>query len=81
VSTVLDVLAELDLSAIPRLTVYNKVDRLEALERGAVERAARGAPLVSALDRESLRPLIAAVASELGSKWEASARGPDLSPA
>jgi GTP-binding protein HflX len=81
VATVLDVLEELGLSALPRLRVYNKIDRLEPLERGAVERAARGALVVSALDRESLRPLFAAIASELRGKWEASARGPDLSPA
>ena len=80
VATVLGVLEELDLSEIPRLFVYNKVDLLEPGELRAIARARPGCVLVSATRRETMRPLIERIAQELAAKWEASAKGPSLQP-
>jgi GTP-binding protein HflX len=80
VRTVLDVLEELDLLALPRLLVFNKIDALEPLQLRLLERSHRDAVFVSARRRETMRPLIERIARELAAKWEASARGPRLEP-
>lgn len=78
--TVLAVLEELDLAEIERVLVFSKVDLLEPTERWALERSYRDAAFVSAVARETTRPLIERIARELASKWEASSKGPSLSP-
>ncbi len=80
VRAVVDLLAELDLLALPRLIVFNKIDRLEPLAVLTLRRSHPDAAFVSAVDRDTARPLIERIARELADKWEASARGPSLAP-
>jgi GTP-binding protein HflX len=76
IRTTEELLEELDLAGIPRLLVFNKVDRIEPLEGQILTRRHRGAILVSATDRESTRPLLAAIAERLADRWERSAKTP-----
>jgi GTP-binding protein HflX len=78
--TVIDVLEELDLSALPRLLVFNKIDLVDPMEARRLERIHPDASLVSATHRESTRPLLERIARELADKWEQSAKGPTVSP-
>ncbi|MGA7120614.1 MAG: GTPase HflX [Polyangiaceae bacterium] len=78
--TVVDVLEELNLLALPRLLVFNKVDLIEPGDRRRLERTCPEAVLVRATHRETMRPLIEHIARELADKWEESARGPVVSP-
>ncbi len=78
--TVVDVLEELNLLALPRVLVFNKVDLIEPGERRRLERTRPEAVLVSATHRETMRPLIERIARELADKWEESAKGPVVSP-
>jgi GTPase len=78
--TVLSVLEELDLADIDRVLVFTKVDLLEPPERWALERSHRDAAFVCGISRETTRPLIDRIARELATKWEASSKGPSLSP-
>ncbi|MCL2448503.1 MAG: GTPase HflX [Polyangiaceae bacterium] len=78
--TVDEVLGELGLWGIPRLLVFNKIDRLGPLDRRILERSHPVAVLVQATGRDTMRPLIDRIARELAGKWEASARGPELVP-
>ena len=80
VRTVLEVLEELELSAIPRLLVYNKIDLTDASELRMLERTHREAAFVSAVRRETTRPLIERIAKELAEKWDRSAKGPSVEP-
>ena len=80
VRTVVDVLEDLELSDLPRLVVYNKIDRLEPGQLRLLERSEPGAAFVSATQRESTRPLIERIARELADKWDRSARGPSVEP-
>jgi GTP-binding protein HflX len=80
VRTVVRVLEELELSEIPRLLVYNKIDLAEAADLRMLEREHPDAVLVSATQRETTRPLIARIAIELADKWQRAARGPDVEP-
>ncbi len=69
-------LDDLGLDEIPRIVVYNKID---LLERGAARTLGRLAPhavLVSAVQRETTRGLVDAIASLLAERWEKSARVP-----
>ncbi|MBI4953967.1 MAG: GTPase HflX [Myxococcales bacterium] len=69
IETTEQLLQELELHLIPRLVVFNKADRLAP---GAAEGLARGRPdavLVSALDRETTRPLLALLAERLQKRW------------
>lgn len=79
--TVLAVLDELELREIDRVLVFNKIDLLEPTERWVLERSHPEAAFVSAVSRETTRLLIERIARELASKWEASSKGPNLSPA
>jgi GTP-binding protein HflX len=81
VRTVVSLLEELDLLGIPRLLVFNKVDRLSALSRRVLERSHPQAVLVSANGRDTVRGLIDRIAHELAGKWDASAKGPQVAPA
>jgi hypothetical protein len=66
---------------VPRSLVYNKVDLVDASELRLLERDHPNAILVSAKQRETVRPLIDRIARELAEKWEKSAKGPRVSPA
>jgi GTP-binding protein HflX len=78
--TVLTVLEELELAAIPRLLVLNKIDLAEPAELRLLGRTHPDAVLVSATHRETMRPLIERIARELAEKWEQSAKGPSVAP-
>jgi GTP-binding protein HflX len=78
IATTLKVLTELELSDIPRVLVYNKVDLLEPAEAMRVGRGEPDAVRVSATHRDTSRPLLGRIAEILASKWDASARVPDL---
>jgi GTP-binding protein HflX len=80
VRTVLKVLDDLELSTLPRLLVYNKVDLLEAMDRRVLERTHPDAAFVCATKRETTRPLIERIARELADKWDRSAKGPNVEP-
>jgi GTP-binding protein HflX len=71
------VLEELELEAIPRITVYNKADLLEPGEGAQLLRGAHDAVLLSATDRETTRGLIDAIAQKLAARWEEAASVPD----
>jgi GTP-binding protein HflX len=78
--TVHEVLEELELSEIPRLLVYNKIDLVEPSELRMLERTQPAAAFVSAVRRETTRPLIERIARELAEKWDRSAKGPSVEP-
>ncbi len=83
VRTVLDVLEDLELSEIPRLLVYNKIDLVGPRELRALERSSAaypGAVFTSATMRETTRPLIDRIARELANKWKLSSKGPSVEP-
>jgi len=80
VRTVHEVLDELELSEIPRLLVYNKIDLVEPSELRMLERTQPAAAFVSAVRRETTRPLIERIARELAEKWDRSAKGPSVEP-
>ncbi|MCC6214746.1 MAG: GTPase HflX [Polyangiaceae bacterium] len=63
-ATTRSILDELGLAAVPRLTVYNKIDRLEPAERDALGHRA-GVLAVAAADRGSLGALLAAIAARV----------------
>jgi len=60
-------LRDLDLNWIPRVTVFNKIDRLSDSQHGHNLAQGFGGIAVSALDRKSLRPLVETVESII---WE-----------
>jgi GTP-binding protein HflX len=74
------VLSDLSLENIPCITVYNKTDLLEPLEKQLLLRSEPDAVLLSANDRASTKPLLARIAKDLEERWDASAKGPVLSP-
>jgi GTP-binding protein HflX len=78
--TVLALPEELALAELPRLLVYNKVDRVDRPELRALARGRPDAVFASATHRETIRPLIERVAHELKDKWEQSAKGPSVTP-
>ena len=80
VRTVHEVLEELELSEIPRLLVYNKIDLVDPSELRMLERTQPAAAFVSAVRRETTRPLIERIARELAEKWDRSAKGPSVEP-
>ena len=73
IATTEDLLAELGLADIPRIMVYNKVDRLDA---GTARRLTLGRTdvvLVSATRRETTGPLLERIAERLKSRWDEAA--------
>jgi GTP-binding protein HflX len=73
------VLAELELLSKPRLLVFNKVDRLDPLVAENLCRI-HGALGVSALTRDTLRPLLAEVEARVWRSPVAAERAPDWMP-
>lgn len=80
IETTISVLEELGLAEIPRVLVFNKVELLSALDRAILQRKYPEAVLLSAVDRESTRPLLSRLASELRERWDQSARMPAATP-
>jgi GTP-binding protein HflX len=80
IRTVLQVLEDLELLEIPRLLVWNKIDLAEPRDLRMIERTHPGSALVSALHRDTTRPLIERIARELADKWDRSAKGPAVQP-
>ncbi len=80
VRTVVQVLEDLHLDAIPRLVVYSKIDAIAPLALRALRREDPGAEFVTATLRETTRPLLDRIAGELAEKWSASAKGPSVEP-
>jgi GTPase len=70
------VLEELELSEIPSVVVFNKIELLTPIDRKILQKRYPEAILLSALDRESTRPLLSRLASELAERWDQSARVP-----
>ena len=73
-------LEELELDEIPRILVYNKADLLEPGEAKRLTRRMHDAVVVSAVDRETTRDLLALIAQRLAERWEKSAKVPPLDP-
>ncbi len=76
IATTLKVLEELELADVTRVLVYNKADLLDDLPAKAIARSHPEAVVVSATDRESLRPLIDRIARELAYRWDLAAKTP-----
>ncbi len=76
IRTTEELLAELELSDIPRILVFNKSDLVTPGEARALVRGYRGAALVSATHRETTRELLAQIASALAERWDHSAKPP-----
>lgn len=64
IATTGKLLEELELTHIPRLRVYNKVDQIEPIQRQAFEREP-GAITISALRKDSVDRLLALIEAEL----------------
>ena len=77
-TTTLELLEELSLDEIPRLTVYNKADLLEPGAARLLTRTMFDAVVLTATDRETTRGLIAAIAAKLAERWEESANVPEV---
>ena len=69
-------LAELELGAIPRILVFNKVDLCDNLLARRLVLGRRDAAAVSATDRESTRHLLGMIASRLEERWTQAATVP-----
>lgn len=78
IATTEKVLEDLELDDIPRVMVFNKIELLEKLEQRILQKKHPDAVLVSALDRETTRPLVERIARELAERWDASAKTPHV---
>ena len=76
IATTEKLIADLGLSEIPRLLVFNKADLIEPLEGEGLARHHPEALLVSATSRETTRALLDRIATLLAQRWEASALVP-----
>ncbi len=76
IDTTLALLEELKLAEIPRVLVFNKVELLTPIDRKILQKQYPDAILLSAFDRESTRPLLKRLATELAERWDQSAKMP-----
>lgn len=76
IETTLQLLDDLKLESVPGVLVYNKWDRLAFGQKALRKGQQPNAIAVSALDRESLIPLIDAIAEALAERWERAATVP-----
>ncbi|MBK8943399.1 MAG: GTPase HflX [Polyangiaceae bacterium] len=79
IRTTEELLAELDLAEIPRILVFNKVDRLEPDQRRQLSLRHGDVVLVSAIEPVSTKPLLEKMAAMLAGKWAESALYPAYS--
>ena len=78
--TTADVLQELGLAEIPRVVVFNKIELLSKIDAKILQKKYPDGCQVSALDRESMRPLLHRLAVELAERWDQSAKMPAAAP-
>lgn len=74
-------LTELELIQIPRILVFNKVDRLSRDEVRWLSQGHRDAVLLSATKRETTRPLLEKIAERLKTRWDEAAMVPSYAVA
>lgn len=74
------VLEELELSEIPRIVVYNKIDLLEDFDAKLLAKTHPDAVLLTAIRRETTRALLARIAEVLAERWDKSAKTPTAPP-
>jgi len=70
-------LTELHLEEIPRIVVFNKADELAPIAQKLLQKKYPGALVISAVQRETTRPLLERVASDLAERWTESALTPE----
>ena len=78
--TTMNVLSDLGLNEIPIVTVFNKTDLLDPLKKKLLSRSHPDAIVLAANDRATMKPLLKRIAKDLQERWDASAKGPPLSP-
>lgn len=74
-----ELLERLDLLSVPKLMVYNKIDRLEPSEVLALRRRFPNALLVAATQRETTRELLTRIAAKLKERWKRAELAPPQS--
>ena len=62
-------LQELELTRIPRIVVFNKIDQLDPAALRALRAAHKGAVFLSATDRTTTLGLLDVIAAELAGRW------------
>jgi GTP-binding protein HflX len=80
IATTEAVLEELELSKIPRVIVFNKIELLTKIDAKILAKKYPESVQVSAMQRESMRPLIKRVSVELAERWDRSANYPEPLP-
>lgn len=80
IETTEKVLSDLKLEDIPRVLVWNKADALTPFEQGLMRKQYPESVVLSALDRDTTRPLVERIAIELAERWEQSAKMPSAPP-
>lgn len=78
--TTTKILAELGLDEIPRVVVFNKADMLAPFASKLLQKKYPNAVVLSAVERETTRPLLARIARELAERWDDSAKTPEPIP-
>jgi GTP-binding protein HflX len=78
--TTTKLLTELGLDAIPRVVVFNKADMLAPFASKLLQKKHPNAVVLSAIERETTRPLLERIARELGDRWDYSASTPEALP-
>jgi GTPase len=76
IETTESLLTDLDLISIPRILVFNKIDRIDKGEARRLLLGHRGAIALSATSRESTRPLLLAISERLKDRWTQAATVP-----
>ncbi len=71
------VLEELDLDELPRVLVFNKADLVGGFAGKLLAKKHPDAIVVSAMERETTRPLLARIARDLAERWAESAMTPE----
>ena len=72
-----ELLEELDLDEIPRILVFNKGDLVGPFAQKLLSKKYVDSVVLSAVERESTRPLLQRIAKDLAERWEESAKTPD----
>jgi GTP-binding protein HflX len=73
-------LRELELDGLPRVTVFNKSDALAPIAVKLLQKKYPSAVVLSAIDRETTRPLLERIKAELAERWDESAKVPEPLP-
>ncbi|NUP09508.1 MAG: GTPase HflX [Polyangiaceae bacterium] len=79
IRTTEELLAELDLASIPRILVYNKIDRVDPDRRRQLSLRRGDVAFVSAIEPQSTKPLLEMMARLLRDRWAESALYPTYS--